>query len=166
MATMIDTSEAVRCLDIYSDELISMGLLVRASILQGDSDHQMRDLRGALRASLVKKQKEAMKLARDIVTATGRQRAEPGSVADNVSEINGAIQRYVLADHRASEALKPPRETISEAMARIQREIAANAAKEAKESEAKKAKEAKEAKEAKASPVSPPTVNDATTEPS
>ena len=157
MATMIDTSEAVRCLDIYSDELISMGLLVRASILQDDSDHQMRDLREALRASLVKKQKEAMKLARDIVTATGRQRAEPGSVADNVSEINDAIQRYVLADHGASEALKPPPETFSEGMARIARE---KAAKEAKESEAKNAKEAK------VSPVSPSTVNDATTEPS
>jgi hypothetical protein len=162
---MIDTGEAVRWLDIYSDDLVSLSLLVRASTLQDKTDEEMCEIYEGLKSAIETKQKEAMMLAHDIVATKKRRSAGSDSLAD-VLGVNAAIQRCVLAANQANEALKPPQESFAEGMARIHAMVAAREreAKEAKEREAKEAKEAKEkiAKEAQdANAVSPTTVNDA-----
>jgi hypothetical protein len=148
MVLMMDTREAVRCLDVYSDNLISLSLLVRASTLQNKTDKEMCDNHQGLKITIMNKQKEAMELALEIVATKNRRRAESDSLVDSFG-INAAIERYVLADNQASQALKPPQETFAEGMARIHRKIAA------KENELRKTKEASEA-----DPVSASIVND------
>jgi hypothetical protein len=76
MVLMMDTREAVRCLDVYSDNLISLSLLVRASTLQNKTDKEMCDNRQGLKITIMNKQKEAMELALEIVAAKNRRRAE------------------------------------------------------------------------------------------
>ena len=148
MVLMMDTREAVRCLDVYSDNLISLSLLVRASTLQNKTDKEMCDNHQGLKITIMNKQREAMELALEIVAAKSRRRAESDSLVDSFG-INAAIERYVLADNQASQALKPPQETFAEGMARIHRKIAA------KEKELRETKEASEA-----DPVSASIVND------
>jgi hypothetical protein len=147
----IDTREAVKCLDIYSDELVSLSLLVRASTLQDKTDEEMCEIYENLKSAIEHKQKEAMMLAHDIVATKKLRRGGSDPLAD-VLGVTAAVQRCVLAVNQANEALKPPQESFAEGMARIHRMVAA------REREAKEAK-AKEAQEANA--VSPSTVNDA-----
>jgi len=102
-ALMMDAHEAVKCLDIYSDSLVSLSILIGAKILEDKNDQEMRENYEGLQVKLRERQKEAMALAIEIVTAKNRQ----GTVSDQSSTgINAAVQRYVLADNRASEALK------------------------------------------------------------
>jgi hypothetical protein len=153
MVVKMDTREAIKCLDAYTDSLISLSLLVGTSTLRNDSDLEMKGTRTGLQIMLIEKQKEAMELALAIVTAQNVRHRE--SIFDlSFFEMNEAVQRYVLADTRASEVLAPPQETYSEGMARIRRMVAArdDAAKEAKAEEAKKAREALEAKRIKEAP--------------
>ena len=44
MADVIDTREAVRCLDMYTDDLISLALLARSSTFQDTADGEMREI--------------------------------------------------------------------------------------------------------------------------
>jgi hypothetical protein len=111
-------------------------------------DKEMCDNHQGLKITIMNKQKEAMELALEIVAAKNRRRAESDSLVD-IFGINAAIERYVLADNQASQALKPPQETFAEGMARIHRKIAA------KEKELRETKEASEA-----DPVSASIVND------
>lgn len=151
---MIDTREAVRWLDVYSDELVSLSLLVRARTLQDKTDEEMCEIYDGLVVAIIEKQKEAMMLAHDIVTATDGRRAGSDSLGD-VLGVNAAIQRCVLAIDQAEKALKPPQESFADGMARIHRMVAA------KEKEAKEAKQAKEANQGEeASPCAQPDVND------
>jgi hypothetical protein len=173
MVVKMDTREAIKCLDAYSDSLISLSLLVGTSTLRNDSDLEMKGTRTGLQIMLIEKQKEAMELALAIVTAQTVRHRE--SIFDlSFFEMNEAVQRYVLADTRASQVLAPPPETFSEGMLRIHRAVAARdeaekearakAAKKAKAKEAKKAREALQAKrikEAPAATLSRGTVHDA-----
>jgi hypothetical protein len=142
MALMMDTREAVRCLDIFSDNLVCLGLLVRSSTLENKTDKEICDMRQALKIEIMKKQKEAMALAVEIVAAKS---CKSDSLMD-VFGVNGAIRRYVLADSQASEALRPPPETFADGFARILEQVAA------------REKAAREAKQAK--PVAPSADND------
>jgi hypothetical protein len=102
-ALMMDAHEAVKCLDIYSDSLVSLSILLGAKILEDKNDQEMRENYEGLQVKLREKKKEAMALAIEIVTAKNRQ----GTVSDHAGAgINAAVQRYVLADNQASEALK------------------------------------------------------------
>jgi hypothetical protein len=147
----IDTREAVKYLDIYSDDLVSLSLLVRSSTFQDETDEDMCEIYENLKTAIEEKQKDAMSLAHDIVTNNELRRPGSDPLAD-VLGVTAAIQRCVLAVNQANEALKPPQESFAEGMARIHSMVAA------REREAKEAK-AKEAQEANA--VSPSTVNDA-----
>jgi hypothetical protein len=131
---MIDTGEAVKYLDIYSDELVSLSLLVRASTFQNDTDEEMCEIYESLKNAIGEKQKEAMMLAHEIV-ATKSQRGSSDTLA-NALGVNDAIRRCVLAVNQANAALQPPPESMLEAMDRIRREVAARekAAKEANSS--------------------------------
>jgi hypothetical protein len=142
MADKIDTGEAVKCLDIYSDDLVSLSLLVRASTFQDETDEEMCEIYEGLKSAIEEKQKKAIVLAHDIVAATDRRRAGSDSLAEALG-VNAAIRRCVLAVDQANEALKPPQESFAEGMARIHRKVAA------------REKEAKEA-----NPVSQSAVND------
>ena len=123
----MDAREAVIYLDIYSDDLVSLSILVKASTLQDDTDDEICEAYKDLKTAIVKKQKEAMLLAHGIVTATKRQRGTSDHSVD-VLEINAAIQRLVAADMQASEALKPPPESFAARVARMEREMAAEEA--------------------------------------
>jgi hypothetical protein len=146
MADVIDTREAVRCLDIYTDDLISLALLARSTTLQDTTDQDMREIHEGLKTAIEEKQKEAMWLAYEIVSGTDRRRA--GSNSD-FHGVNAAVQRCVQAADQANAALRPPQESFAEGMMRIHREAAA------------REKSAKEAQEVKAKDVNPtPPVND------
>ena len=138
MVLMMDSREAVNCLDIYSDNLVSLSLLVGASRSQNGTDKDMCDIHQGLKIEIMKKQKEAMKLALEIVAAKDRRRADSDALIDFFG-INAALERYVLANNQASQALKPPPETFAEGMARIHKNVAA------REKEAKEAKESNQA---------------------
>jgi hypothetical protein len=128
----MDSREAVAWLNIYSDELVSLSLLLNARTLQDDTDDEICEVRDGLEIAIVEKQKEAMLLAHDILTTRNRR---SGASDPLVNELSVAIQRYVLADAQASEALEPPPETYAEALARIieQGTVEAQEAEEAKE---------------------------------
>jgi hypothetical protein len=158
MALMMDAHEAIRCLDNYSDNLISLSLLVGASTLQSKSDQDLCDTSKSLRVMLVEKQREAMELASKIVTAKERRRVFRGDYLSDTIGVSAALERYVRADRQASDALKPRPESFAEAMARTDREFAAKQKRaKAKEARAKKAKEA-----AAASRLATGTINDTT----
>src|SRR5258708_37897415 len=96
MVVKMDTREAIKCLDAYSDSLISLSLLVGTSTLRNDSDLEMKGTRTGLQLMLLEKQKEAMELALAIVTAQNVRHRE--SIFDlSFFEMNEAVQRYVLA---------------------------------------------------------------------
>jgi hypothetical protein len=143
MADVIDTREAVRCLDMYTDDLISLALLARSSTFQDTADGEMREIHEGVKTAIEEKQKEAMSLVYEIVSGTGRRRA--GSNSDLLG-INAAVQRCVQAADQANAALKPTPETFMDVILRANREKAAKAA------------ELKEAKQA--SPASPSAVSD------
>ena len=145
---MIDSREAIRSLDIYSDDLVSLGLLFRASTLQNNpDDEEISEILEGLKAAIDEKQKEAMVLAYEIVAGTDRKRTDPADVL----AVNAAIQRCVLAANQANEALKPPPKPYLEVMADINRAwLAPQTA----------ANEAKGAKAKEADPVPPGTVGD------
>lgn len=146
MTFVMDSREAVAWLDIYSDNLVSMSLLVRADTQQDEPDDEICQAYEDLRIALVEKRREARLLVQDILTAKGLQ---PGASDPLVEELNAAIQRYVIADKKADASLKPVPETYSQTISRIEREQAAVA------------KAAKEAKENKvASPTSPTAASD------
>ena len=134
---LMDSREAVTWLDIYSDDLVSLSLVLRASTLQDDTDDEICEVHEDLKIAIVEKQKQAMLLARDILTTKNRRGGTSDSLID---ELSAAIQRYVLADKKASDALKPLPETYAQALARTHREAAT--------------------REKEANPVSPNTVND------
>lgn len=129
---MIDTGEAVRSLDIYSDELASLALLVRVSTLQDKTDEEICEIYEGLKNAIEEKQKEAITLAYDIVATKDRRGGDSDSSAAAFG-VSAAIRRCVIAIGQATEALKPPRETFVDAIFRKERE------KVAKEQEAKEA---------------------------
>jgi hypothetical protein len=59
MADKIDTGEAVKCLDIYSDDLVSLSLLVRASTFQDETDEEMCEIYEGLKSAIEEKQKKS-----------------------------------------------------------------------------------------------------------
>ena len=136
MVSKIDTREAVRYLDIYSDELISLSLLARVSTLQDKTDEELCEVYDNLKTAIEEKQKEAMLLARDIVASKDRRCVSSDSLADG--GVSAAIQRLVSAVDQANEALKPPQEGYADILARFY------AAREASEKAAKEAKQAKD----------------------
>jgi hypothetical protein len=88
--------------------------------LQDETDEEMCEIFDGLVVAIIEKQKEAIMLAHDIVTATDRRRAGSDSLGD-VLEVNAAIQRCMLAIDQAEKALKPSQESFADGMARIQR---------------------------------------------
>jgi hypothetical protein len=144
---MIDTGEAVRCLDLYSDDLVSLGLLVVTGTLNDKTDDEMCEVHEGLKNAIYEKQKEAITLAHDIVATKHRRRAGSDSRADAL-RVSAAVQRCVLAINEANVALKG-RITFDDRMAAKEqeaeeKEVAEQEAQEiaVKETEAKQAAEA------------------------
>lgn len=104
-AIMMDSREAVKSLDTYSDILVSLSVLLGAKMFEDGGDQGIRKDREGLLLELKEKQKEAMSLAIEIVKAINHQRAGSDQSGDMIG-VNAAVQRYVLADSQASEALK------------------------------------------------------------
>ena len=138
--TMMDTREAVRSLDIYSDDLVSLGLLLRCGIVQNKTDEEMWEIHEGLENAIIEKQKQAITLAHDMVATKDRRGTGSDPLSDALG-VNAAIQRCVLAINEANESVRDVR--LEQA---------------AKERKAKEAKEAKKTK--KENPVSQGTVND------
>src|SRR5260370_38214240 len=60
MVVKMDTREAIKCLDAYSDSLISLSLLVGTSTLRNDSDLEIKGTPTGLQIMLTEKQKQPM----------------------------------------------------------------------------------------------------------
>jgi hypothetical protein len=104
-ALMMDSREAVKSLDTYSDILVSLSVLLGAKMLEDRGDQGIRKDREGLLIELKEKQKEAMSLAIEIVKAINHPHAGSDQSGDMIG-VNAAVQRYVLADSQASEAKK------------------------------------------------------------
>jgi hypothetical protein len=96
---MMDVHEAIKGLDGYAEALASLSTLLGAMLFEEKSDE-----RETLLAQIKEKQNEgksiALMIMKDIHTV--------GTKADGSGDLTGisaAMQRYVAADHQASEAL-------------------------------------------------------------
>ena len=98
----MDKREAVICLDSYSDELLGLALLMRVRTVLDDDE--IRVAHANVINRIVEKQKEGMLLARDILTDEDRRYGASASAND--FELNAAVQRFVLANEKANEALR------------------------------------------------------------
>jgi hypothetical protein len=98
----VDKREAVICLDSYSDELLGLALLMRVRTVLDDDEIRLAHANVINR--IVEKQKEGMLLARDILTDEDRRYGASASAND--FERNAAVERFVLANEKANEALR------------------------------------------------------------
>jgi len=91
-ATMMDSLEAIKGLDGYSETLASLSALLGAKMFEEKSREHERLLVGRWIAL------EIMKDIHHVGTKADR--------SGDLAGISAAIQRYVVADNQASEALK------------------------------------------------------------
>jgi hypothetical protein len=103
-ATVMDSREAILGLDGYSDVLVSLSALLGAKMFEDEKDEQIQKEYEELRVQVVEKQKDASGIALAIM----KELHHAGTTSDQCGKMVGvsaAIQRYVLADTQASEAL-------------------------------------------------------------
>src|SRR6202022_3295249 len=97
---MMDSLEAIKGLDGYTEILVSLSALLGAKIF----DEKSNEHEGLL-AQIKEKKKEGRWTAREIM----KDKPPVGTKADrsgNLTGISAAIQRYLVADKQATEALK------------------------------------------------------------
>lgn len=97
----MNTSEAIKGLDGFSEILASMSILVQSKILQEDADQQKYEHSQRLMAQLKQKLTDGRWFAQEIL----KEIHEVGVSSGDMAGISAAIQRYVTADRQASEAL-------------------------------------------------------------
>ena len=124
-AIVMDSREAVKSLDAYSDILVSLSVLLGAKMFEDKSDQGARKDYEGLLVEIREKQKEAMSLAIEIVKAINHAGTKTDKSGDVIG-IGAAVQRYVLADNQASEALKKEGKatspnTVAEAVSRFKK---------------------------------------------
>jgi len=99
-ATMMDSLEAIKGLDGYSETLASLSALLGAKMFEEKSKEHER-----LLVQIKEKQRDGRWIALEIM----KDIHHVGTKADRSGDLAGisaAIQRYVVADNQASEALK------------------------------------------------------------
>ncbi len=99
-AIMMNSSEAIKGLDGYSETLISLSVMLGAKMFEDKSSEHVHNCYEAMVVQLKEKQDRAKLLAFEIMKETHNV----GSAGD-LTGISAAVQRYVLADKQASEAL-------------------------------------------------------------
>lgn len=119
---VMDTREAVKALDAYSDGLVGLSALVGAAVLQNTPGQEMQLIHQGLQLKLEEKRQDALQLALEIITHDKQRAADWDDPLADLVGLNAAVQRYVDADHQANEALKPPRESFAAGMVRIMKE--------------------------------------------
>jgi hypothetical protein len=98
--TMMDTLEAIKGLDGYTETLVSLSTLLGAKMFEEKSDEHER---------LLVQIRENQKDGKWIVLEIMKDIQHIGTKADGPADVIGisaAIQRYVDADKQANEALK------------------------------------------------------------
>jgi hypothetical protein len=105
---MMDSLEAIKGLDGYTEILVSLSALLGAKIFdEKSSEHE------GLLAQIKEKQTEGRLIALEIM----KDIHHVGTKADRSGDVTGistAIQRYLVADKQASEALKEKDEALKE----------------------------------------------------
>ncbi len=119
-ATMMDSLEAIKGLDGYTETLISLSVLLDAKMFEEKSNEHE-----GLLVQIKEKQRDGRWIALEIM----KDIHHVGTKADRSGDVIGisaAIQRYVVADNQASEALKKKDEAtapnpVSEAIRRFRK---------------------------------------------
>jgi hypothetical protein len=99
-ATMMDSHEAIKGLDGYSETLVSLSALLGAKIFEEKSNEHE-----GLLVQIKEKQRDGRWIALEIM----KDIHHVGTKADRSGDLIGisaAIERYLLADNQASEAVK------------------------------------------------------------
>ena len=115
---MMDSLEAIKGLDGYTEILVSLSALLGAKIFdEKSSEHE------GLLAQIKEKQTEGRWIALEIM----KDIHHVGTKADRSGDMTGistAIQRYLVADKQASEALKEKDEALEKAKATAPNNVA------------------------------------------
>src|ERR1700738_4799510 len=115
---MMDSLEAIKGLDGYTEILVSLSALLGAKIFdEKSSEHE------GLLAQIKEKQTEGRWIALEIM----KDIHHVGTKADRSGDVTGistAIQRYLVADKQASEALKEKDEALEKAKATAPNNVA------------------------------------------
>jgi hypothetical protein len=121
-ATMMDSREAIKGLDGYSEILVSLSVLLGSKMFEEKSDEQIRTFYDRLLVQIKEAQRDAKWIALEIMKDIHHVGTKQDQSGDLIG-IGAAIQRYVIADNQASEALKkkggdaPPPNSVAEAIA-------------------------------------------------
>jgi hypothetical protein len=116
--TMMDALEAIKGLDGYAETLAGLSALLGAKMFDDKSAEQE-----GLRAQIQEKQKDGRWIVLEIMKDIHTVGTKPDRTGD-LTGLKAAIERYVAADNRASEALGKKNETpapnsVSEAIRRF-----------------------------------------------
>jgi hypothetical protein len=102
---MMNSHEAIKGLDGYSETLISLSVLLGSQMFEDKTDEQARGYYDRLLILLREAQRDGKSIALKIIEDSHRVGTKPPDKSDDLTGISAAMQRYVLADKQASEAL-------------------------------------------------------------
>jgi hypothetical protein len=97
---MMDAREAIKGLDGYAEVLVSLSTMLGANLFEEKSDQ-----REALLVHIKQKQTDGRWLANEIMKDIHLVGVKADSSGD-LTGISAAVQRYVAADHQASEVVR------------------------------------------------------------
>jgi len=97
---MMDSLEAIKGLDGYTETLVSLSALLGAKIFEEKSNEHE-----GLLVQIKEKQRDGRWIALEVMKDIHHVGTKPDRSGD-VAGISAAIQRYLVADNQASEALK------------------------------------------------------------
>ena len=100
---MMNSHEAIKGLDGYSETLISLSVLLGSKMFEDKGDDQVRTYYDRLLVQIKEAQRDGKWLALEIMKEIHLVGPKPDQSSDLVG-VSAAIQRYVLADNQASEA--------------------------------------------------------------